>query len=321
MLPSLEQLTTIAGRTDGASNAKSIIEGLRVYGGPVGLDAPHRLAQYLAQLAHEAGGFRHDGEVWGPTPAQERYDTRTDLGNSPEKDGDGKLYRGRTGIQITGKANYTAFRDWCLKRGLKAPDFVKSPDLVNTDPWEGLGPIWYWDTRKLNAYADKNDIEMITRRINGGLNGYSDRLRYYTRAALVLLGYAPEAVREFQTVAKKAGTYDAEVDGLDGPRTRAALHLALAKLGGKAASPEVQPAPVVEEKPVAVAAEGSDKRGWLWGPLTGISGASVVQAFTDFPWQVRLGIGVGTLVLIVVMLILGERIIRRTKNLIKEINS
>jgi len=71
---------------------------------------------------------------------------------------------------------------------------VKAPDKVNTVPWEGLGPIWYWDSgnptgKSLNSFADDNNIEIITRRINGGLNGFGNRLDYYSRAALVLLGF------------------------------------------------------------------------------------------------------------------------------------
>nr|WP_234836858.1 hypothetical protein [Sinorhizobium meliloti] len=64
------------------------------YGDRFGMDRPHRLAQYFAQLMYESGDFRYDLEFWGPTPTQQRYDTRTDLGNTLEKDGDGYLYRG-----------------------------------------------------------------------------------------------------------------------------------------------------------------------------------------------------------------------------------
>lgn len=321
MLPTTQQLLDISGSPKASrSNAISIVEGLRAAGQRGGLGAPHRLAAYLSQIMHESGGLVYDREVWGPTPAQERYDTRTDLGNSPEKDGDGKFYRGRTGIQITGKSNYGQFRDWCrtaLK--LPAPDFVATPDAVLTDPWEGLGPIWYWDTRKLNAYADSNDLEMITRKINGGLNGYADRLRFYTRSALVLLGYGPEEVERFQQSAKVDGSYMAAVDGIDGPKTRAALHKRLVALGGSVADKStVTAAPVVEEKEVPV--KGTDKRGWLWGPLSGISGSAIVSMISDVPWQVKVGLGVVVLVLVVVMLFLGERIIRRAKALAKEID-
>nr|WP_234835981.1 hypothetical protein [Sinorhizobium meliloti] len=74
---------------------------------------------------HESGDFRYDREIWGPTPAQQRYDARTDLGNTPERDGDGYLYRGRTGMQLTGKDNYRQFRNWCRATGLDCPDFAR----------------------------------------------------------------------------------------------------------------------------------------------------------------------------------------------------
>ncbi|MGR3376069.1 peptidoglycan-binding protein [Salipiger abyssi] len=224
----IDQLAAIAGRPAN-DNMRSILLGLEAYGQAAGLDLPHRLAQYLGQLAHEMGGFLWDEEIWGPTAAQRRYDTRTDLGNSAAADGDGYRYRGRTGMHITGKANTRAFRDWCRAEiDPAAPDFVADPDLMNTDPWEGLGPVWYWQSRDLNRYADQGDTEMVTRRINGGLNGYSDRLTRYTRAALVLLGYGPEAVRLFQDDAGLA------VDGIAGPKTRAALHAALVAAGAGA---------------------------------------------------------------------------------------
>ncbi|MEC5293124.1 hypothetical protein VSX64_20625 [Aurantimonas sp. C2-6-R+9] len=107
--------------------------------------------------------------------------------------------------------------------GLPAPDFAETPALMNTDPWEGIGPIWYWSTRNLSRYADANNIEMITRRINGGLNGYADRLRMYERSALVLLGRKLEAgaVKRFQT------DRGLTADDIVGPATRAALHKAL----------------------------------------------------------------------------------------------
>lgn len=207
-------------------NIRSVSEGLKVGMATAGLDKPHRLAHYLPQLGHESMSFRYDREIWGPTPAQARYDTRTDLGNTPERDGDGKLYAGRTAIQVTGKANYTAFTAWLIKRfpKMKVPDFVKTPDLLNTDPWEGLAPIWFWEVNKLNRWADMNDIKMVTKVINGGYNGLDDRMKRYPRAALVLLGEDPRDVRGFQ---KSAGLF---VDGDAGPMTCAAMHKALLKL-------------------------------------------------------------------------------------------
>lgn len=209
------------------SNLNSVLVALTQFGPSVGMDTPPRLVQYFAQIMHESGGFRYDREIWGPTPAQARYDTRTDLGNTPAADGDGKRYAGRTAMQLTGKANYAAFTAWCAKKGFSSPDFVASPDLVNTDPWEGLVPLWYWDTRGLNAYADKGDIETITRRINGGMNGFADRCDNYVRLALVMLGFKTSDTRGFQTVAKQTGRYAGVIDGAAGPMTRMALHKTL----------------------------------------------------------------------------------------------
>lgn len=167
----------------------------------------------------------------------------SDLGNTTAADGDGFLFRGRSGIQVTGKANYAAFRDWCRKYiNMGAPDFVAMPDAVLTDPWEGLAPVWYWSTHNLNSYADRGENEMICRKINGGTNGLADRLGLYTRVALVLLGFKPTEIRGFQSAATGDGIYAGAVDGIDGPKTRAALHQALVK---RSAPPVLDAAPPV----------------------------------------------------------------------------
>lgn len=226
MLITSETLAAIAVRPIN-DNMQSMVLGLQMAGVGAGLNRPHRLAHFLAQTAHESMGWHYDREVWGPTAAQARYEGRRDLGNVQQ--GDGYRFRGRSGGQITGRTNYAAFTAWARRMDASAPDFTANPDAVNTDPWEGLGPIWYWDDgnptgESLNAYADANNAEMITRRINGGLNGYADRLHRYTRAALVLLGYPPDAVLLFQGAARFTGK---DLDGLSGPKTRAALHAAL----------------------------------------------------------------------------------------------
>lgn len=301
-------------------NAESVLVALNKYGERYGLLLPHRLAQFLAQVMHESGEFRYDGEVWGPTPAQQRYEDRADLGHSKAVDGEAFMFRGRTGIQITGRANTVAFRDWCRATiGGSVPDFERNPDAMLTDPWEGLGPIWYWDSRKLNRYADTGDIEMITRRVNGGLNGYADRLALYDRIALVFLGYGPTEVRTFQTRAKAQGLYTGDVDGLFGPKTRAAMHKALAKLAGVS----VPSAPVTEDKPVAppqIDKPVTQTTGF-WERITqllGLTGIGGVAAFFQ-DWRVVVALAGALIVVAIVGLILHKRIIDAVRTIKQEV--
>lgn len=131
------------------------------------MDNPLRLAHFLAQIAHESGGFRYMEEIWGPTAAQKRYEGRQDLGNT--RPGDGFRYKGRGPLQLTGRANY---RDYGARLGL---DLEGSPELAATPGVGLLIALEYWKVRNLNILADSDDLVGITRRINGGLNGLDDR--------------------------------------------------------------------------------------------------------------------------------------------------
>lgn len=220
-------LQRIVGSRSNRSNMNSLIAGLDSYGSQTGLNAPHRLYLYLGQIIHESAGLRYDKEIWGPTRAQARYDTRTDLGNTAAADGDGYKYRGRGPIQITGKSNYAQYTMWARQNlGNSSPNFVMNPDAVNTDPWEGLVPIWYWSTRNLNAHADRGDIRRITRIINGGYNGFADRQRQTDRSAMVLMGYGTKRgdVKRFQASERITA------DGIIGSQTRKYMHNRLMQL-------------------------------------------------------------------------------------------
>ena len=211
-----------------------------------------------------------------------------------------------------------------------APDFEANPELINTDPWEGLVPIWYWSTRKLNKMADENDLETITLRINGGKNGLADRIAKYVRAALVLAGYGPGDVLAFQTWAQQQGLIPADVkgeptqlDGDAGPKTRSALHMALAKERPAAASPadtpmpEVKAAPVVEETQVPVIPPKSENT--LWSRLNG-GVAFLGTPFLMF-WEAdlttKLVIGAVVLASVGFLLFKGELIAARVKSVLK----
>ena len=135
------------------------------------INNPLREAAFLAQIAHESGEFRFMEEIWGPTGAQRRYEPpgpkAAALGNT--QPGDGKRYKGRGPIQITGRANYRAFG---RKIGI---DIERHPEAAAI-PSIGLHlALEYWASRNLNELADADDCEGITRRINGGDNGIADR--------------------------------------------------------------------------------------------------------------------------------------------------
>ena len=153
------------------------------------IDNRLRVAAFLAQIAHESGELRYAREIWGPTASQLRYSDRDDLGNTnpiaiqaAEHNGDntGHFYRGRGLIQITGYYNYV---DATEALGV---DFVTNPKLAELPDFSARIAAWFWKTHGCNPLADEKKFKTITRRINGGLNGYDDRLKYYNKALTVL---------------------------------------------------------------------------------------------------------------------------------------
>lgn len=302
-----------------ASNANSVLIALDRYGGRFGLDQPHREAQFFAQLLHESGGLQFDREIWGPTAQQKKYDTGAlakKLGNTPAADGDGKLRAGKGPLQVTGGSNEKQFTAWARAFDPSAPDFYKTPEAINTDPWEGLSAIWYWDTRGLNRYADEGDTETITVKINGGKNGLADRFNWFARVALVMLGYGPNEVAKFQ----QANGLDA--DGDAGPRTRSALHMALTKLTpAPVQSPEVKPAPVVVDTetkvptmPKTVEKSVSHKFNWLTTIFgAGGIGATGLAWLKDADWQTVALIFGGGAAAVLVTLLVGVWAVNRIK--------
>lgn len=149
------------------------------------IDRPVREAAFIAQLAHESGELRFMEEIWGPTAAQRRYEPpstlATRLGNT--ETGDGKRFKGRGPIQITGRANYNQFGDLLGLDLVADPPRAAVPDVAFRIA--GL----FWSKKGLNELADLATTESfreITRRINGGFNGLADRQRFYEVARTVL---------------------------------------------------------------------------------------------------------------------------------------
>lgn len=148
------------------------------------IDSPLRQAAFLAQIGHESGRLQFVRELWGPTEAQRGYEGRADLGNG--KPGDGYRYRGRGLIQTTGRANYAATRDGLLQFVPIVPDFEATPETLEAPKWAALSAAWYWHAHGCNALADAGAFMSLTRAINGGTNGYADRLALWETASQAL---------------------------------------------------------------------------------------------------------------------------------------
>ena len=141
------------------------------------IDTPLRQAHFIAQLAHESGSFVYAEEI----ASGAAYEGRRDLGNT--KKGDGRRFKGRGLIQLTGRANYTAYGN-SIGEDLTVNDRWLT---VATDPSRAVDvACWYWEDRKLNKPADKDDARTVTKLINGGLNGFEDRLAFLRRARYFL---------------------------------------------------------------------------------------------------------------------------------------
>lgn len=194
-----------------------------------------RIVHFLAQLAHESDGFCAIEEY----ASGAAYEGRADLGNT--QPGDGKRYKGRSPIQLTGRANYRAFTKWIRGYVPDAPDFEAKPELVATWPWAAWAVFYFWSTRNLNDLADKDDLVGVTKRINGGTNGLADRAAYLAKAKDIVAelqadnlssnpgdivlrrGMRGLAVADLQRALRGAGFYHLSIDSIFGPGTEQAV--------------------------------------------------------------------------------------------------
>jgi len=127
-------------------------------------------------VAHESGYFHFLKECG----TGKEYEFRKDLGNTAS--GDGIKYKGRGYIQCTGKYNYQKFKEWLGG----APDVVDNPSLVERPHLAMLATVWFWTTRGCNELAEGGNFQALTKKINGGLNGYADRYKMYQIAKEIL---------------------------------------------------------------------------------------------------------------------------------------
>lgn len=157
--------------------AERYIDGLNKTFVEFKINTCKRQACFLAQIFHESGGMRWHEEI----ASGQAYEGRKDLGNIYA--GDGRRFKGRGLIQLTGRHNYgVAGRELGL-------DLINRPELASTPANAPRIAGWYWNSRGLNKIADIGDIasfQQVTRRINGGLNGYKDRLNWWGKTRKVL---------------------------------------------------------------------------------------------------------------------------------------
>jgi putative chitinase len=170
------------------------------------INTPQRIAAFIAQCAHESGGFKFLQEnlnyraeslmkTWPrhfPTiEVAKQYERKPQMiankayanrmGNGDEASGDGWRYLGRGLIQLTGKNNYTFF---AASVGIE--DMEECVEYLQTFEGAVQSACFFWEQNKLNTWADKGDIKELTRRINGGFIGLEDRLKHYNHALHVL---------------------------------------------------------------------------------------------------------------------------------------
>jgi putative chitinase len=174
------------------------------------ISTPARQACWIGQCGHECGNFRIMEEnlnyraatllklfprtpkrAWGFTPeeaaayekqpqriANRIYSNR--MGNRDEASGDGFRFRGAGFLQLTGHSNF-----WHASQAL-GEDFVMQPELVRTPKYAAMTAGWFWQTHRLNQYADSGDYLTLTKRINGGTIGLEDRKKHINEALHIL---------------------------------------------------------------------------------------------------------------------------------------
>ena len=141
------------------------------------INTPLRISNFLAQILHESGDFHYTQEL----ASGKAYEFRLDLGNDLK--GEGVKYLGRGLIQLTGDYTYKRYGSYVKY------DFNKNPKDLASPKYACDSAGWFWTVFKkdkfgnnLNSFSDKNDFVKITYFVNGGFNGFHDRLRNYSEA-------------------------------------------------------------------------------------------------------------------------------------------
>jgi len=140
------------------------------------INSPIKLQMFLAQIGHESGQLRYCEEL----ASGEAYEGRVDLGNIEV--GDGKKYKGRGLIQLTGRDNYLKLSN------AFGVDFINNPSLLKEPKWAVKSACWFWESKNLNDISFYGDFKKVTKIINGEYNGLEDRLKLYELAKQYING-------------------------------------------------------------------------------------------------------------------------------------
>lgn len=203
----LEQLSRFLGNVP---RAKMFYPHLVKYMPQYGIDTPKRVCAFLAQAAHESWGFTSLIEstnyksveslmkTWpkrfptakfteayvGQPQKIANYVYANRMGNGAPETGDGYRYRGRGIFQNTGKDKY---REFGLDTLHDPNKFVNNPELLGTEQYAVQSACWFWKTNSLNKFADADDFEGMTKRINGALIGLADRIKWHEKAKQIFI--------------------------------------------------------------------------------------------------------------------------------------
>lgn len=184
----LDQLISCTGASE--PDARRSLSGINAAMAAYGIDKTRdRTGMFLANVSVETMRLAALRELGGESYFL-KYEGRRDLGNV--RPGDGPRYRGRGGLQTTGRANYVALRDRLRAKGIDCPDFEAEPEKLELPEWAWLSACDYVEMRKLNAKADAGDFLGYCIGINGrnkatGLpNHWNDRCNNWERAQRVL---------------------------------------------------------------------------------------------------------------------------------------
>lgn len=174
----------------------ALVNSIDLLANEYGIDTPLKMAHFLAQTAHESGGFRLmeenlnysadrlmavfpkyfrnvDARSYHRQPekiANRVYANR--MGNGDEASGDGYNFRGRGLIQLTGRNNYTLFAEDNNLDLDMAVDYLTSPEGAVASAG------WFWNKNDINELAEEDDVPAVTKRINGGHHGLEERRKY-----------------------------------------------------------------------------------------------------------------------------------------------